>query len=362
MTSSRRIISSFFVEEVVNFSFVIFIALSVLIVINQFYLIMRDSLSSIYFLSEITKIIFYKIIINSPIVILLSFFAGINLAISKLVRQSEIYIFFGAGIGRINFFQMLFLPIIKIFVIIFFLVFFLNPVLNQEIESIRVQAQKNIDRVVFHSSKFHSFNNGKLNIYIEKVEQNNQVNQIYTGLFVINKLDKEMTIIISNSGLKKNINGEMVLELHNGNKYNLDPENFNITSIQQFSKMNINLTKNQKKIKKDFIKNDDELETSELLKNISIYGSEIFWRISQSFSILFLSIIAIFSFQVNHRQTQKTNYLYSFMALIIYFNFLVILKNSIEVNILSFGSSVTLMFTLALLIIFLLFRYNSKFN
>jgi len=353
----RRIIASFVGKEVIYFSTVIFFTLSFLVSINQFYLILKDSIFVPYLVSEIVKIITLKIIINSPIIITVSFFAGISMAISKLYRQSEMFILIGAGIGKANFFKLIFLPVIIYFFISSFLVFFLNPSLNKEINDMKLQIQNDIERIKFQSSKFHSYDRGKLNIYIENIRQNNQGYQSYLGVFVVLKDKNDTVIVTSKTGSKKRINGDIFLELNEGKKYRLNSGNSYISDIQEFSNIKINLNKSLGNDKESFIKKDNELKTIDLLNDLSIYGSELFWRMAMPLSLMVLSIIAIYVTKPSLRQIKKANYLYLFLFMLVYFNLLIIVRNEITTSASFFiGSALT--FYIPLLISFLVIWYN----
>ena len=334
------------------------------VLFNQIFIVLKESLATPFFLDEIFLIVFLKSLTDLPLLVNLSIFFALLILINKLTNNSEIFVLNSSGIGKFKLAK-IFSPIIGyVFLFVLFFSIFFTPILENIIQDLRFHAKENVSRVDLKARNFNSFDEGKLIIFIEEVQNKNTNEQKYQGVFLnFNEKDTNY-ILLAEEGSKIVVNNDVFLVLNNGYKYsNLQTKQS--LQISKFDTIKINLSTNQNKKETSSLVDINNLQSKSIFELIKIDDNhskgEIFWRISLTLSILTLSTIAIIGSPMTPRIIKSKNYFFNLFFLMVYFSGILVVKSSIEsgyidflVSILTFHSA----FFMAIFIYF--FTYPQK--
>jgi len=328
----RYLINQLFTLFIVISSFLFFIVL-----FNQLFLVLKDSISIPFFFNEIFIIVLLKSITDLPLLISISFFFAILIFFNRIQKNSEIYIFESAGLGKLKLAKLISPLISYVFLIILLISNILSPVLEKKIIDFRENAKANISRIELKKGIFNVFNNGKLTIYTENIDEGKNNESFYSNILIHFENKNSKTLILARKGNKFFDNKDSILSLDDGSKYLFEKDK---TSVTNFKSLKINLSRLRKEINLPNIINDNlkikhffELMTEE----DSLNKGEVYWRLSLPFSVITLSLIALYISPIIPRSKGNKNILFGMMILFVYFSGSLIVKSAIEEKSLSFA-------------------------
>jgi len=360
-----KIFSSISIQILKNFiaiSSIIFI----LILSNHFFLVINQSLTEGFFGSEIIILMFLKLFRDLPLVISLSFILSIVVTLNKLYKSSEMVFLSNAGIADFQIFNYL----KKIIFFVSFLVLIMSisfaPKIKQKIEILKENIKSRPDYIFFQEAVFQNFNEKNITFYSPEItSQGEKDNQFFQDVFLYYE-DSKKTVIAESGEKIINVNGDVSLNLNNGNIYTINTNNkTNPISITAFERLSIELYKTPKKI------NIEKINSAEYLSFMDLYSHrnkegyiEILKRISTPFSLFIMSILSILLAKTTQREKRNFSVGYVFIFYILYYN---ILNFSFSLSNIAITEFFLIFFTihfiptLIILGIFL-FRNNYSFN
>jgi lipopolysaccharide export system permease protein len=350
----QTILAKYLTKNILVVFFAIFFIIAFLIIGNVFTGVLKSSLNQNLDISSVLSLVLIKSLRDIPLIITLSFFVAIIIAIGKLYKDSEIYAMNSTGIGEIKILQKITFVILFMASITFAISMFLVPYSNTVKDNI---LQKNANTSEFRfiqTKKFQEFDDGKIVLYAKGDNDGGLGN-----IFIYTKYDKNI-VLAENGGRYQDGANNVYIRLKNGVKYDgffqKDSKN-----IFEFETMDVKIFNKKTKNNKIKTKTNAKSLNSLLSDPNNVNISEIWWRISLPVSMIILSIIGVFLSKSPPRSSKNFSILYGIIIFAVYLNLLKIYKEKIAGGEDLF-ISMLLPHLIFLVIAIILYFKNNKFN
>jgi len=324
-----NVLNKYLLNKFIKLTLIITFFLFAILLINQFFLVMKEANSIPFKADEILKIIFLKGVNDLPQLISICLYTALFIGITRLTNNNEIFILYSSGISNNLLLHILSPLIIACITISLLITVFLGPFIESEIQTQREFAKANMHRISLSEKTINSFNEGEMIIYVDKlIEPTGENVQNFENFLIIETSKNQSNIVISDYGKKENFSDSTLFKLRDGTKYTVNRE-FKLDSITNFS--NLELVINHTKKDSGMEINISLINTIDLLNQLikPEYAAEIFWRFSVPLSIFSLSFFAIYSIKLAPRAVKNFNYLKLLVLLIVYNSILLIVKSEI---------------------------------
>jgi len=357
----REILSSYLTKKVITTSLAIFSILSLILIGNQFILVLSKSIEYGLVGNEIIQLIFFKYIRDTPILISFSLFLGSTLSIYILNLNSEAIIFKASGVSDLSFFKRIFKVVLFFTFLVSLLSIFVVPKI-QEFSDLLIDNAKSRPNISFiREGFFQLLPDKKHSIYTEKISDSMKDSNSQNMENVVIYVENSNQFIVSEYA-EKVFNSETNrynLILYNGVMYDLITIE-NLPRSTSFKKYVIYL--DNEEVTNIYSSKAEIMNFLTLLgKKDSLSKSEIFWRTSIPISTFILGFISIFLGKTLPRN--KRNYLLVMGVLFfaIYYNLIIAFKSMIANSELSllFANSLNIFFIFICLFIY---YFNKKFS
>jgi len=334
--------SKYINKEILTYLIYVFSIITFIVIFNQVFLVFRESLETPLSISEIFKIVLFKSISDFSLIICISLFIAILIVLEKFSKNSEFVILCQGGM---SFLKLVYFTIPVISTAVFFVIFhtfYLAPQLNSKVESYKVNALNNLERINFTKSYFHSFDKGNLTVYIGDIEKSLSISEeTYKNIFIHikDKSNETSSILLAEAGEKNYDNNLPLLNLRNVKKYTF-MKNMSEYQIDNYEFLSINL-KSYNSNKSDALEiKKSSISSLELFsKERNRYeNGELYWRIVAPILLLFSSISALFLNNQNKRRSKSKTYSLGFILITIYFLIALFVKSIIENDALSLNA------------------------
>lgn len=316
-------------QALVNFlSF--FIVIALIILGNQFFLVISQSIKDGLYGFEIMPLVFLKFLRDLPFVISLSFCLAIIYTLNNLYKNSEIIIFTSAGVSDLKIAKAIFPLITIIMIFVSFLSFYFIPEIKKNIESLKNDAKSRPEYIFFKEGVFQNFGNDSRIFFSKKIEsKENSGSQSLYDIFIYS--EEEDKIILAKFG-EKNLNtfsGDVFLDLINGkiyenlhNTFQTNPKvsNFNNLTIKIFDNPDDKNTHNIMNLS-EFKKITDLFFSKKIEDKV-----EFFYRISIPMSLLIGSLFSVMISKTNPRSKKNFAIGFGLIFYISYYNVITYFK------------------------------------
>jgi len=327
MSKFNKKITKYLNTQIFVTFFAFFVVISLIILGNQFFLVMSRSLSEAYLVSELVPLIFFKYIRDIPFVISFSFSLALIYSLNKLYKDSELIILTSCGFGDYKIFKIL-MPLIALVVfLVLILSLFVVPVINKKIDFIKDEANSRPEYIHFKEGIFQNFNNGSITLYADKIEGANE-NQMMKNIFLFSSLNNK--VILSNTGEKifDNKTNKVFLRLFDGKIYhNIDMKNIGDFSVSKFEKFEMLLYQSNYDYESKAL---NSVESDSIFMLIDSHDNdsfkELLYRLSISISLIIMSFLSIQFSKLRPRNTRNFALGYGLLSYIGYYNLLIYAK------------------------------------
>ena len=330
---TNTIISRYLLKNLVVIFLGILVIISLIIFGNQFVMTAQKSVEHGIPLGELMPIVGFNMLRDLPIILSLSFFLSIIISISQLYRSSEAIVMNSVGIGDKRFINLIKPLAIVIFLLIFILSMFAVPwAKNQKslTEDVTVNAS---DFSFITEGKFESFKNGEIVFYASDSSKiSNSVEQNMEEIFIyVSNTDSPIVVLASEAKKYTDSRNESTyLRLKDGVRYEGLPGDENV-NILNFDKYDLEIVSGEvQKSLSNFSEIEEKTSINLLLEGGLLANAEMQWRFSQPISILILSIIGVLLGRTSPRTGKGVNLLFGVIIFMLYYNGLLVAKNSIE--------------------------------
>ena len=328
-----KLISRYLNKNLVLIFLAILLIFSLIIFGNQFVSIAQKAVKHGIPLPELMPLMGFNMIRDLPIILSLSFFLSVVISISQLYKNSEAIAMNSFGIGEKNFINFIKPLVILIFIIIFMLSMYIVPWAKYQ-KSVTEDITVNASEFTFISEgKFESFQNGKIVFYAsESSLDDNEGEQNMEEIFIHLSNESTPTVVLASEATKyKDSKSESIyLRLRDGVRYEGLPGNGNV-NILDFDSYDLEIVSGEvQKSISNFSKIESRSSIDLLLEGGVLSHAEIQWRLSQPISIMILSFIGVLLGRASPRTGKGVNLLFGIIIFMLYYNILLVAKNSVE--------------------------------
>ena len=327
------IISRYLLRSIIVLFCAITFIIGLVVFGNQFVLTVQESVEHGIPIKELLPLVGFNMLRDIPLILTLSFFLSIIVALSQLYKNSEAIVMNSIGIGDKSFIRLIQPLVFIVFIVVFFLTIYAVPWAKQQ-KSITEDVTINASEFSFISEgKFESFKGGEIVFYASESTEVNATGEQNMEEIFIYALNKDKPIIVLADEAKKYIDSESqstYLRLKNGVRYEGLPGNQNV-NVLDFDLYDLEIVSGE--VKKN-ISNFSEIEEKNTIDLLREGGpkanAEIQWRISQPISVLILSIFGVFLGKSSPRTGKGINLIIGIVIFMLYSNALAVAKNAIE--------------------------------
>jgi len=294
---------------------------------------MNESIEHGFPIQEVMTLISYNMIRDLPLILSLSFFLAIILAVTQLYKNSEAIVMNSLGLGDKHFIVILQPLVIVSFLTLLFLTTTPIPWSKQQ-KHIIEEENKNASEFSFiKEGEFEEFNNGEIVFYAsESLTPDGETQQNMEEIFISAKSKENSIVVLASTAIKytdpetKNV----YLRLTNGTRYQnvIDSKNKNILQFDQYTLQIISGDIQNTITQYTAIGGTNTLE---LLKGEGpLVSAELQWRFAPPIGLLILSILGVLLGKASPRGGKSIGILIGIIIFLLYNNGLLIAKNSIE--------------------------------
>lgn len=302
----------------------------------------------------ITTMLGFSLIKFLPMIMSLTIFLSVLLTLTRWHRDSEMVIWFTAGLGITKWIRPIINFAIPVIIIIALLSFFVMPWATQKVEEYRIQLKSRDESSSISPGVFKESNDGERVYFVEGFDE---LGNVVKNVFIQSSQHQKTGIIVASQGSRfKAENDDRFILLSQGRRYQGTPNSAEM-STTEFESYAIRLE--TKEVAKKPI-DSETLPTEKLLSSDSPSDkAELQWRLAIPVSAIILVLLAIPMSFVDPRAGRSLNLMLAIFIFIIYNNVLSIFEAWVtqgKVNVLIGLWPVHILFTL--LAIYLFYRRN----
>jgi len=268
-----------------------------------------------------------------PLILSLSLFLAIILAVGSLYKSSEAIVMNSFGLGDRHFMSFIRPIVFSLFVFVLFLTTVAVPWSKQQRSMIMDRTENASEFSFIKQGEFQEFKNGNIVFYASKVCAGGEGgDQNMEEIFIYTLSGSESVVTLAKQAQKytDTTTNNVYLRLKDGTRYHGFPGNDN-KKILKFGLYDLQIIDGE--VKQSVVsniktegKNTVDLFHSNNLKE----AAELQWRLSQPISILLLSALAVLLGKASPRGGKNLGVLIGVVIFILYNNALLIAKSTLE--------------------------------
>ena len=306
--------------------------------------------------SDVMMVMGYTVLTFLPNVIVMGLFVATVATLTRLYRDSEMVIWFGAGVGLRGLVAPLFRFSWPVLLAVGALALFVLPWANSQLEDIKnhYEQRGDLDRV--EPGRFQESADGSRVFFVDRTTVDQRT---ASNVFIATTENGKQTVTTARAGRVENIGEDQFLLLERGQRLesNLDKSDLKISEFAQYG-ARIGAVPNGTKVNLRL----NMMSSRELVQQPTARGlGELSWRLGFVFAAVNLIVIAIASSRINPRVGRTGNLVFSMFTFQIYLNFLNLGQNWISAGQIGFGTYMLLLHggVLVLALLWLMKRHNN---
>ncbi len=269
----------------------------------------------------IGTILTFNLIKLMPMVMSLAVFLSVLLTLTRWHRDSEMVIWFSAGLGLKQWVWPILRLLSPMILIITLLSLFVMPWATDKAEAYREQLKKRDELSSLSPGTFKESRNGDRIYFIESF---NKLGYEVKNIFVQTRQDDKTGIITSHSGSRyRAANGDNFIVLHHGHRYETTPNVLEV-STTEFERYDIRIE--PKEAMPDPVTTQAKPTRALLSDASSADHAEFQWRLAIPISAVILVLMAVPLSFVNPRAGRSLNMMFAVLIFIVYNNILSIFQ------------------------------------
>ena len=357
----NSIVAKYVMRQVLMLLAAVFIVIGLVIFGNQLVLVVMESIEEGIPTVDLLPLAGFNMIRDVPLILSLSLFLAIILAISKLYKDSEAIVMNSLGVGDKHFMVLIQPVVLFIFIFILFLTTVAVPWSKQQRSMIMDRSENASEFSFIKEGEFQEFKNGELVFYASKVKNiKNSAKQDMEEIFIYAESSGDPIITLASQAQKYTdaSSKSVYLRLKDGVRYHGFPSDKN-KKILNFDQYDLQIIDGSRQRSADVSTKIESKPTLDIL--FSSNNKEIAewqWRLSQPISVLILSLFGILLGKSSPRGGKNLGVLTGVLVFIIYNNALLVAKSSLERGELSPIVGLWSVHLLALLVIVIFYAYR----
>jgi lipopolysaccharide export system permease protein len=357
----NSIVAKYVMRQVLMLLAAVFIVIGLVIFGNQLVLVIKESIEEGIPVVDLLPLVGFNMIRDVPLILSLSLFLAIILAISKLYKDSEAIVMNSLGVGDKHFMVLIQPVVLFIFIFILFLTTVAVPWSKQQRSMIMDRSENASEFSFIKEGEFQEFKNGELVFYASKVKNiKNSAKQNMEEIFIYAESSGDPIITLASQAQKYTdaSSKSVYLRLKDGTRYHGFPSDKN-KKILNFDQYDLQIIDGSRQRSANVLTKIESKPTLDIL--FSSNNKEIAewqWRLSQPISVLILSLFGILLGKSSPRGGKNLGVLTGVLVFIIYNNALLVAKSSLERGDLSPIVGLWSVHLLALLVIVIFYAYR----
>ncbi|HIB31214.1 MAG TPA: LPS export ABC transporter permease LptF [Candidatus Thioglobus sp.] len=357
----NSIVAKYVMRQVLMLLAAVFIVIGLVIFGNQLVLVIKESIEEGIPVVDLLPLVGFNMIRDVPLILSLSLFLAIILAISKLYKDSEAIVMNSLGVGDKHFMVLIQPVVLFIFIFILFLTTVAVPWSKQQRSMIMDRSENASEFSFIKEGEFQEFKNGELVFYASKVKNiKNSAKQNMEEIFIYAESSGDPIITLASQAQKYTdaSSKSVYLRLKDGVRYHGFPSDKN-KKILNFDQYDLQIIDGSRQRSANVLTKIESKPTLDIL--FSSNNKEIAewqWRLSQPISVLILSLFGILLGKSSPRGGKNLGVLTGILVFIIYNNALLVAKSSLERGDLSPIVGLWSVHLLALLVIVIFYAYR----
>ncbi len=357
----NSIVAKYVMRQVLMLLAAVFIVIGLVIFGNQLVLVVKESIEEGVPVADLLPLVGFNMIRDVPLILSLSLFLAIILAISKLYKDSEAIIMNSLGVGDKHFMVLIQPVVLFIFIFILFLTTIAVPWSKQQRSMIMDRSENSSEFSFIKEGEFQEFKNGELVFYASKVKNiKNSAKQNMEEIFIYAESSGDPIITLASQAQKYTdaSSKSVYLRLKDGVRYHGFPSDKN-KKILNFDQYDLQIIDGSRQRSADVSTKIESKPTLDILfSNNSKEIAEWQWRLSQPISVLILSLFGVLLGKSSPRGGKNLGVLTGILVFIIYNNALLVAKSSLERGELSPIVGLWSVHLLVLLVIVIFYAYR----
>jgi lipopolysaccharide export system permease protein len=288
--------------------------------------------------SDVMMVVGYTVLTFLPNVMVMGLFVATVATLTRLYRDSEMVIWFGAGMGLRGLVAPLFRFSWPILLAVGALALFVLPWANGQIEDIKDHYEQRGDLERVEPGRFQESADGSRVFFVDKTTVNERTGN---NVFIATTENGKQTVTTARGGRVENIGQDQFLLLERGQRLESalakTPTNQSDLKISEFeeygAKIGVAPLSSKDKLPLNVV------SSRELVQNPTARTlGELSWRLGFVLAAANLMIIAIASSRINPRVGRTGNLVFSMFAFQVYLNFLNLGQNWIAAGEIGFAT------------------------
>ena len=331
----------------------VFIALFAIMVTTQLIRLLNEAAQGDVDPGAVVALLGFASLNYLPPLLSLSLFVAILLSISRSYRDSEMVVWFSAGLSLTAWVRPVLTFALPLVLTIAALSLLLSPWALSQSAEYRGKLSNRKDAGQISPGTFQESSAGDRVVFVEAVaEDTSHVRNV----FVSETEPERLRVTMARTGHQETAaNGDRFIVLENGRRYELEPGVVGFR-ILEYARYAVRLETREA----DGIKQTPKsMPTLELLAlNLPRYRAELLWRVGMPLSAALLALLAIPLSFVNPRAGRSANMLLAILVYVIYNNLLSISQGWVANDQVSFAVGVVVVHLMMLFLLPLLFYHR----
>ncbi|KAA0446190.1 MAG: LPS export ABC transporter permease LptF [Candidatus Thioglobus sp.] len=358
---TKTTIAKYLVRDVRIILGAIFAIVSLIIFGNQVALTVKKTLEYNIPNADLFPLIAFNILRDTPLILSLSLFLAIILAISKLYKNSEAVVMNSLGIGDKHFMLMINPVVVPVVFFILLLSTLVVPWTKQEKNLIIHRNSNALEFLIIKQKEFQKFKNGNIVFYANKVEYGDKQQQIMHDVFTYES-DGETIITLAEKVQKYTDldKGSTYLHFENGARYYGFPGDYD-KRILHFDEYDLQISDDENRPAQiNYIETEAKSMLDLFASNKTKDAAEWQWRLSQPLSAFILSFLGVLLGKSSFRGGKNLGVLFGVAIFVLYNNALTIAKSALERGESPIWLGLWWVHLSMFLLIFILYAYRHK--
>jgi lipopolysaccharide export system permease protein len=331
----------------------IFATLLGIVVISQLIRFLSEAVSGKLAADGVLALLGFSALNYLPVLLSMSLFVSILLTLSRCYRDSEMVVWFSAGIGLTRWIRPVLWYAAPIVMVIALLSLVLSPWALKKADDYKNKLESRDEVATLTPGVFRESGQSDRVYFVEKVDV---VTGRIANIFVRSVQNSQLGTMVAREGFQETMsNGDRFLVLINGTRYEGTPgqRDYRIVEFERYA-MRI-----ESAATKQALPNARTISTPELWRNPTTWNlSELEWRLGLPISAAVLSLLAISLSYVNPRAGRSLNLAFAMVLYMLYSNMISVTNAWVGLGKLSPGIGLWGIHALMLLITAMLFYWR----
>ncbi len=248
-----------------------------------------------------------------PIVLTLTLFISVLFCITRVYRDSEMYIWLISGKSLTQWISPILVFAAPFIAAIALLSLVLSPWAGRMANEYRLQLSLKSELSQVVPGAFREVKRGQRVFFVEDISDEGAIGNV----FVADVKDNKISVLVSKTGYQENENGERFIVLEEGRRYAVEPGevDFKIAEFERYK-----LRTEDEQGKREYTEHKRRPLAEVWAENSNPARGELLWRFSFPLSAIFLVLWAIPLARVNPRAGRSANLLIAILIYAIYNN------------------------------------------